>query len=171
MQTQSEEMPEWTHGGEFPPVSRQVPLYGRDPASGREQVWVGRVVWQARTMQEITMALYGPFGRRTAVGDSVFNALWKIRNELEDLERFPPPLWKVLVKGARRDVWHVGHQVSIFPGDRAEVLVPGEKVTDSVDVLEMLEPHDTPKWGLVEQQMANCAEYFGRFAPGFGAEG
>jgi len=165
-----EEFPEWTKDGEFPPVSRQVPLYGKDPASGKEQVWVGRVVWQARTMKEITMAVYGPFGRKMSTGESVFDALLKIRGELENPEQYSPP-WKVLVKGSRRDVWHVGHKVSIFPGDRAEILVPGEKATESVDVLAMLEPHDTPKFGLVEHQMANCMEYFRRFEPGFGAGG
>jgi hypothetical protein len=164
-------MPAWTEGGEFPPVAREVPLYGKDPASGKEQLWVGRVVWQARTMKEITMALYGPFGRKMATGDTVFNALWKIRNELEDVEKYEPPLWKVLVKGSRRDVWHVGHKVSIFPGDRAEVLVPGEKATESVDVLAMLGPEDTAKFGLVEHQMANCMEYFRRFDPSFGTGG
>jgi hypothetical protein len=163
-----EELPEWTNGGEFPAVSRDVPLYGKDPESGKEQVWVGRVVWQARTMKEITMALYGPFGRKMVTGENVFDALLKIRGELENAEQHDPP-WKVLVKGSRRDVWHVGHKVSIFPGDRAEVLVPGEKATESVDVLAMLEPHDTPKFGLVEHQMANCMEYFRRFEPDFGA--
>ncbi|MET9631757.1 hypothetical protein ABZX92_30260 [Lentzea sp. NPDC006480] len=165
-----EELPEWTKDGEFPAISRNIPLYGKDPASGKEQLWVGRVVWQARTMKEITMAVYGPFGRRMTTGESVFDALLKIRGELENTEEFTPP-WKVLVKGARRDVWHVGHKVSIFPGDRAEILVPGEKTTDSVDVLAMLEPDDTPKFGLVEHQMANCLEYFRRFEPGFGAGG
>lgn len=165
-----EELPEWTKGGEFPPVARDVPLYGKDPESGREQVWVGRVVWQARTMREITMALYGPFGRKMSTGESVFDALLKIRIELEDLQRYNPP-WKVLVKGSRRDVWHVGHKVSVFPGDRAEILVPGERTTESVDVLAMLEPHDTAKFGLFEQQMANCVEFFRRFEPGFGAGG
>lgn len=169
-QQPAEELPEWTKGGEFPPISRDVPLYGKDPESGKEQVWVGRVVWQARTAREITMALYGPFGRKMSTGESVFDALLKIRNELEDLDRYNPP-WKVLVKGSRRDVWHVGHKVSIFPGDRAEILVPGEKTTESVDVLAMLEPHDTAKFGLVEQQMANCMEFFRRFEPGFGAGG
>ncbi|PWK89253.1 hypothetical protein C8D88_102526 [Lentzea atacamensis] len=165
-----EELPEWTKDGEFPAISRDVPLHGKDPESGREQVWVGRVVWQAVTAKEIKMALYGPFGRKMSTGDSVFSALLSIRNELEDLEQYNPP-WKVLVKGSRRDVWHVGHKVSVFPGDRAEILVPGEKATESVDVLAMLEPHDTPKFGLVEHQMANCMEYFRRFEPGFGAEG
>lgn len=165
-----EELPEWTKDGEFPAVSRDLPLYGKDPASGKEQLWVGRVVWQARTMKEITMAVYGPFGRKMATGESVFDALLKIRGQLEDPEQHNPP-WKVLVKGSRRDVWHVGHKVSIFPGDRAEVLVPGEKATESVDVLAMLEPHDTPKFGLVEHQMANCMEYFRRFEPDFGAGG
>ncbi len=166
----AEALPEWTDGGEFPAVSRDVPLYGGDPESGKEQVWVGRVVWQARTMKEITMAVYGPFGRKMTTGESVFDALLKIRGELENPEQHTPP-WKVLVKGSRRDVWHVGHKVSIFPGDRAEVLVPGEKATESVDVLAMLEPHDTGKFGLVEHQMANCMEYFRRFEPGFGAGG
>ncbi|GAB2819548.1 hypothetical protein GCM10027200_18740 [Lentzea nigeriaca] len=165
-----EELPEWTKDGEFPAISRDVPLYGKDPASGKEQLWVGRVVWQAWTAKEIKMAVYGPFGRKMASGDSVFDALLKIRGELENPEQHSPP-WRVLVKGSRRDVWHVGHKVSIFPGDRAEVLVPGEKTTESVDVLAMLEPHDTPKFGLVEHQMANCLEYFRRFEPGFGAGG
>ncbi|MFC3893698.1 hypothetical protein ACFOWZ_19670 [Lentzea rhizosphaerae] len=165
-----EELPEWTKGGEFPPVSRNIPLHGKDPASGKEQLWVGRVVWQARTVKEITMAVYGPFGRKMSTGESVFDALLKIRVELEDREQHDPP-WKVLVKGSRRDVWHVGHKVSVFPGDRAEVLVPGEKATESVDVLAMLGPDDTPKFGLVEHQMANCMEYFRRFEPEFGAGG
>ena len=170
-QQQAEELPEWTKGGEFPPVARDVPLHGKDPESGKEQIWVGRVVWQARTMKEITMALYGPFGRKMSTGESVFDALLKIRGELEDVERYEPPLWKVLVQGARRDVWHVGHKVSIFPGDRAEILVPGEKATESVDVLAALGPDDISKFGLVEHQMANCLEYFRRFEPGFGAGG
>ncbi|MCP2247051.1 hypothetical protein [Lentzea aerocolonigenes] len=165
-----EELPEWTKGGEFPPVSRNIPLHGKDPASGEEQLWVGRVVWQARTAKEITMAVYGPFGRKMSTGESVFDALLKIRAELEDGEQHDPP-WKVLVKGSRRDVWHVGHKVSVFPGDRAEVLVPGEKATESVDVLAMLDQDDTPKFGRVEHQMANCMEYFRRLEPEFGAGG
>lgn len=165
-----EELPEWTKGGEFPPISRNLPLYGKDPESGKHQLWVGRVVWQAVTATEIKMAIYGPFGRKMAVSDSVFRALWQIRNELEDAETYDPP-WRVLVNGARRDVWHVGHIVSIFPGDRAEILVPGQKATESVDVLAMLDPDDTQKWGLVEDQMKNCLEYFRAIDPDFGAGG
>ncbi|MDT7788068.1 MAG: hypothetical protein QOF58_6487 [Pseudonocardiales bacterium] len=165
-----EELPEWTKDGEFPAISRNVPLYGKDPASGKEQVWVGRVVWQAVTAKEIKMALYGPFGRKMSTAESVFSALWRIRNQLEDSEQYNP-LWKVLVQGARRDAWHVGHLVSIFPGERAEILVPGEKATESVDVLEMLDPDTITKWGNVEQQMMNSLEYFRRFEPGFGAGG
>jgi hypothetical protein len=165
-----EEMPEWTKDGEFPPISRNVPLYGKDPASGEEQLWVGRVVWQAVTAKEIKMALYGPFGRRMSTAESVFSALWRIRNEIEDPELYDPP-WKVLVKGARRDVWHVGYLVSIFPGDRAEVLVPGEKATESVDVLAMLDPDETSKWGGVVDQMKNSVDYFRHFEPDFGAGG
>lgn len=160
-------MPEWTKDGEFPPIARDLPLYGKDPESGKHQLWVGRVVWQAINSKEVKMAVYGPFGREMATGDTVFDALLKIRSVLEQHD----PPWRVLVKGARRDVWHVGHRVSIFPGERAEVLVPGEKATESVDVLEMLGADDTEKWGLVEHQMANCLEYFRRFEPDFGAGG
>lgn len=92
-----EEFPEWTKAGVFPPVSRDVPLYGKDPASGKEQVWVGRVVWQARTLKEITVAVYCPFGRKMSTGESVFDALPKIRGEPENVEQHNSP-WKVLVK-------------------------------------------------------------------------
>lgn len=163
-------MPEWTKDGEFPPIARDLPLHGKDPESGKHQLWVGRVVWQAINAKEVKMAVYGPFGREMATGETVFQALMKIRGTLEDPQQHDPQ-WRVLVKGSRRDVWHVGHLVSIFPGERAEVLVPGEKTTETVDVLEMLTPDDTEKWGLVEHQMANCLEYFRRFDPGFGAGG
>ncbi|KJK51334.1 hypothetical protein UK23_07550 [Lentzea aerocolonigenes] len=165
-----EELPEWTKDGEFPAISRNIPLYGKDPESGKEQVWVGRVVWQAVNAKEIKMAVYGPFGRKMTTADSVFSALGYIRMELEHRDNYDPP-WKVLVKGARRDAWHVGHLVSIFPGERAEILVPGEKATESVDVLEMLDPDEMPKWGNVQEQMKNSLEYFRRFTPGFGAGG
>ncbi|WP_285750309.1 hypothetical protein [Lentzea sp. NBRC 105346] len=165
----AEELPEWTKDGEFPPISRNLPLYGKDPASGKHQLWVGRVVWQAVTATEIKMAIYGPFGRKMAVSDSVFRALFQIRNELESVENYDPP-WRVLVQGARKDVWHVGHIVSRFPGDRAEILEVGRKATESVDVLAMLDAEDTPKWGLLEEQMKNCLEYFRTLEPGFAAE-
>lgn len=164
-----QDFPEWTKDGEFPPIGRDIPLYGKDPESGKHQLWVGRVVWQAVTATEVKMAVYGPFGRKMATGASVFDALVSIRIELESVDKYDPP-WRVLVKGARRDVYHVGYLVSRFPGDRAEILVPGQQAAESVDLLAMLEPDETEKFGLVEHQMQHMVEYFRALDPNFGAE-
>lgn len=107
-----------------------VPIYGYGPDSetGQSRIQPGEVRWE-RVGAEVHLWCEVPGHKAGSAGADVFRALFGVRDQLEKHG------WTLLVKGARRDVWHTTaeHPCGI---DQA-VLYPefGKPPQDPVDVL------------------------------------
>jgi hypothetical protein len=82
------------------------------------------------------VTIVGPFGEKTGYGYDAFEALTKVRQQIE------PDGWRVGLAGALPNVWPSGMARDMGSGLKAYVLVSGvrPKPEDLVDVFSAVSP-------------------------------